>query len=430
METRIMSFQTWLRTLRFVLTRREAEGRRRRTPHHHPAARFRPRLETLENRLTPTNYNVIATADPIENGGELRGYVAAANANPDPNGDTITLSPGVYQLDGQSVVADGMLIITDPNLIIQGAGQGTGSSATVLEDEYVGPAEVFVVGGNVNLSGMTIQNSECAVLNGSGTVHLTNCDLVGNVQGLSGSGSATLTNCNLSGNSGGAISFSGSTLSLTNCTLSGNSAGQGGGIYESGATVTVNGGSVSGNTAAEGAGIFANGGTVTLTGVTLSDNTATANGGAIYGDPAVVTITSCTFSGNTAPAGADLYNLNSSVALLSTNLNGVANNGGTITLIDSSISGVSGSGGTVTDPIANLLAQVAALDLNSGQRNSLSSTLQAAQQSLTRANTTAAVNQLGAFVNQVNALVNSHRLGQITADTLVGEVDDLLSFLP
>jgi hypothetical protein len=130
----------------------------------------------------------------------------------------------------------------------------------------------------------------------------------------------------------------------------------------------------------------------------------------MYIDPAVVTITSCTFTGNTAPAGADLYNLASSVTLVSTNLNGVANN----------------SGGTIAD----LIAQVAALNLNSGQRNSLMSTLQAAQQSLTRANDTAAVNQLGAFANQVNALVNSHRLGQITADSLVSEVDNLISVLP
>jgi hypothetical protein len=76
--------------------------------------------------------------------------------------------------------------------------------------------------------------------------------------------------------------------------------------------------------------------------------------------------------------------------------------------------------------IDNLIAQVAALNLSSGQINSLTSKLQAAEQSLLRANTTAAVNQLDAFVNQVNALVNSQRLGEITADSLVSEVDSLI----
>jgi uncharacterized delta-60 repeat protein len=80
--------------------------------------------------------------------------------------------------------------------------------------------------------------------------------------------------------------------------------------------------------------------------------------------------------------------------------------------------------------IDNLIAQVAALPLNSGQRNSLTSTLQAAEQSLLRTNTTAAGNQVGAFLNQVQALVNSHRLGQLSADSLVSEVDDILAVLP
>jgi hypothetical protein len=150
-----------------------------------------------------------------------------------------------------------------------------------------------------------------------------------------------------------------------------------------------------------------------MTSCTVNANTAYVYGGGMYVDPAVVTIIGSTFTGNSAPAGAGLYNLDSSV-----------------TLIASSVSGLFSQGGTVTDPIANLLAQVAALNLSSGQRNSLTSTLQAAQQSLMRSNTTAAVNQLNAFINHVNALVNSNRLGQITADTLVGEVGDLLSVLP
>ena len=81
------------------------------------------------------------------------------------------------------------------------------------------------------------------------------------------------------------------------------------------------------------------------------------------------------------------------------------------------------------DELIQLLAQAAALNLNTGQSNSLTSTLQAAEQSLLRANTTSAVNQLGAFINEVNALLNSHRLGEITADSLIDGVEDLLGNL-
>jgi uncharacterized delta-60 repeat protein len=83
-----------------------------------------------------------------------------------------------------------------------------------------------------------------------------------------------------------------------------------------------------------------------------------------------------------------------------------------------------------TAGIDALIAQVAALPLNNGERNSLTSTLQAAELALLRANATPAANQLNAFINQVNALVNSHRLGQLSADTLISEVDSLLAVLP
>ena len=77
----------------------------------------------------------------------------------------------------------------------------------------------------------------------------------------------------------------------------------------------------------------------------------------------------------------------------------------------------------------HVLAQVAALNLNNGQQNSLTTKLQAAQQALANENTMAAENQLHAFINQLNALVNSHRLGEITADSLVSEADNLVELI-
>src|SRR5262249_4693617 len=81
------------------------------------------------------------------------------------------------------------------------------------------------------------------------------------------------------------------------------------------------------------------------------------------------------------------------------------------------------------DAITDLISQVAALKLSSGQTNNLISTLQAAQKSLANANTTAALNQVNAFVNQLNALINSRRLGVITADSLINNVDNLVALI-
>jgi hypothetical protein len=81
------------------------------------------------------------------------------------------------------------------------------------------------------------------------------------------------------------------------------------------------------------------------------------------------------------------------------------------------------------DAITDLISQVAALNLSSGQTNNLISTLQAAQKSLTNANTTAALYQVNAFVNQLNALINSRRLGVITADSLINDVDNLVALI-
>jgi len=57
--------------------------------------------------------------------------------------------------------------------------------------------------------------------------------------------------------------------------------------------------------------------------------------------------------------------------------------------------------------------------LNSGQQNSLTSKLQAAQASISSGNTNAACGQLGAFINEVNARRRSGSLDQSTANILI-----------
>ena len=80
---------------------------------------------------------------------------------------------------------------------------------------------------------------------------------------------------------------------------------------------------------------------------------------------------------------------------------------------------------TVQSPaqgVENLQALVSTLErtgaLNRGNANALLAKLRAAEASLARGNETAAVNQLEAFVNQVNALVGSDRLTQAQADAM------------
>jgi hypothetical protein len=59
--------------------------------------------------------------------------------------------------------------------------------------------------------------------------------------------------------------------------------------------------------------------------------------------------------------------------------------------------------------LADLMARIPLLPLNAGQQNSLLAKLRAAQASIARGNRTSAVNQLGAFVNEVQALKSASR---------------------
>jgi Bacterial Ig-like domain (group 3)/MBG domain (YGX type) len=80
-----------------------------------------------------------------------------------------------------------------------------------------------------------------------------------------------------------------------------------------------------------------------------------------------------------------------------------------------------------TASIADLIAKVTALNLNAGQRNSLIAKLRAAQASLARGNTTAAANQLGAFVNEVHADEQSGALTLPAGDPLIAEAQAIVA---
>jgi hypothetical protein len=341
------------------------------------------------------------------------------------NDDTITITNSTFSYNtGGGIDNEGSLVLQG-SLVANNTAWGAGG---------------IYNGGPAQITNTTITGNHATGYNGGGlwtignNVTMTNCMVTNNTAARDGGGIASSTWIFVSfdyssGTPVMVVTLGYGVVTLNNCTVSNNTAGDsGGGFINSDpfdlrpdtheaapATLTIADSTLDGNTASSGSGgagaVFA--GTLTMDGCTVNGNSAYQYGGGMYLDPAVVTILASHFAANSASAGADLYNLDSAV-----------------TVIASPIAGISNNGGTVTDPIATLLAQVAALPLNGGQRNSLSSTLQAAQQSLASAHTTAAVNQLHAFINQIHALVNSHRLGQITADALVGEVNDLLHILP
>jgi hypothetical protein len=85
----------------------------------------------------------------------------------------------------------------------------------------------------------------------------------------------------------------------------------------------------------------------------------------------------------------------------------------------------------VTPTIASVSAQVTSLVsvIGSGEVNSLLSSLAAANSSIAKGNTNAAKGQLGAFINKVQALNNSHRLDAATSNSLIGSAQYLIAHL-
>lgn len=87
----------------------------------------------------------------------------------------------------------------------------------------------------------------------------------------------------------------------------------------------------------------------------------------------------------------------------------VVNNGGDVTY-------------TADNVFGSVIAWIGALPLNNGQKNSLLAKLKASEQSFARGNRTAGNNQLGALINELEALKRSGRLDPGLADSLVAQV--------
>ena len=317
--------------------------------------------------LAATTITVTTTDDTIAEDGQcsLREAVIAANTDAPQGGcpagtgaDTITFAsslpqPATLRLTlagaGEDAAATGDLDILGQLNIVS-----LGQVHTILDGN--GTDRVFDVrqGGNLNLSGLTIQNGNA--INGGGIssvgrLTLKDVSVLSNHgDGLFNNGGlATLTNVNVNDNLGGygIINQSQGSLTFINGEVSGN---QNGGIYNTVATATLTDLHVLNNA---GAGGVANVGSATsrlsVTGCVVANNTSSTNGGGIKSDGAqnIVDINDTTISSNQAnSAGGGIFNIgimSISGSTIDNNRSrtgaGIDHYGGTLSLTNDTISG-------------------------------------------------------------------------------------------
>jgi hypothetical protein len=246
--------------------------------------RFRPRLQSLEFRVVPAQFNVLNANDA--GAGSLRQAILDANAHNGP--DVIAFDANFFATPRTITLtaANGQLAITD--------GVTVGGPGSAL---------LTVNGGGVTRV-FNVENPAATI-----AVTLTGLTVTG---GNGSTGGPTPT-----AGDGGGIRTTDEALTLADVVVTGNSAGSamGGGIAaDSAAAMTFAGCTVSGNTAVNGAGVyFFNGGSLFLANSTVSGNAGSgARGGGIYFFGAAAasgfTIRNSTVAGNTtAGSGGGVF---------------------------------------------------------------------------------------------------------------------------
>lgn len=356
-----MSFTNWLRSLRSVIAPGRVERQHRsRILRHGPAARYRPQLEVLEDRLTLSTFSVTTALD------EFDGGTAANPAGPDgllslreaigaaSSGDHVRFD---HRLSGSTILLDpgkGELLI-DKDLRIKGLG----AEKLAISGNHASRIFEVASGAQVTLSNLTItggngQTGNAAdphegrgggvVVDEGAALTITDSTVTDNTAPLLGGGIAnygtlTVSDCAVSDNhalgtyGGGIAVFSGApfsapfsaTLTVCNSVVAGNTALQnGGGITGVASTVTLNNCSVTGNSSQlyDGGGLNNHGGgTFTVLRSVVANNTANGFGGGIQNDiDSTLTVRDSAVYGNSARYGGGI------------------DNSGTLTLRDSQLS--------------------------------------------------------------------------------------------
>jgi hypothetical protein len=264
-----MTTRSWIRRL-FARTPRSVRNN---------LTGYRPRLETLEDRLAPATLTVNSTADNTTDTSvlTLREAIAIVNTSPDLS----SLSTQIQnQISGTLHAGMSDTIVFDHTKVTAPITLG----GTQLELSLPGSTAVITIDGGA--AGVTVDGNKASRIFGvdsgvsavlsdltiSRGLVINSTDDGGGIGNL---GTLTVSNCTLWGNTdgnvrgGGGIYNEGGTLTLSNCTLSGNTAfGAGGGIHNNRGTLTLSNCTLSGNSAESGNGIFTftdpSGGTMTL----------------------------------------------------------------------------------------------------------------------------------------------------------------------
>jgi hypothetical protein len=272
-------WRSWLDS--FSSKKRRSLGSRRRP---RPTEDWRlVRLEALERRWVLATLIVNTTADvvnPSDGTLSLRDAISAVDAG---NADGLTAAElnQVYGAFGSNDTIEFSSALTGGIITLNGSALPTisasmtitGPGASNLAISGNDQSAVFVNGGTVQISGLTIEDGISTGVGGGifnfGALTVSNCTLTGNSAsgdyaeggGIWNDGTLIVSNSTLSDNLatgdqyvvGGGI-WSYGVLTVSNCTLSGNSAsgddgsGAGGGIWSNG-TLTVSNSTLSENSA-------------------------------------------------------------------------------------------------------------------------------------------------------------------------------------
>jgi hypothetical protein len=263
----LLSPWNWLKPLQ----RQSTVCRRRQRRYDRAPQLIRPRLEALEDRITPTLFVPTVFTDGVgADTGTLRQAVIDANNDAGTDTDTIQLAAGTYTLtipnvannhDVSSTQGDLNITNTAHALVIQGATDSSGKPTSIIDQ--------------------------------------TTADRVIQILNLGGGAAATVTFKNLI-IEGGNAQDDGSAGAVA-----GNSVAQGGGILDDGGNVTLSNVVVQNNKAtagtlqfAQGGGIYARDGALAINNSVVESNTATGGAGAM-GTP-----------GGDANGGGVFYGLN------------------------------------------------------------------------------------------------------------------------
>ncbi len=300
--------------------RRTAFLARTRRPPPDMCRGFRPLLEALEARLTPSTLPVTSTADDVNQPGTLRYDVAHAQS-----GDTILLTGavkgGIVLTQGELLLSQSVAITSAGSNQIPISGGGLSRVFEVAAGAQVSLSDLALTGGDGVASPTGSDPNDGiggAILVDSGTLTVNNSKLFGNSSAFFGgaienfSGTVNANDSLLSGNSaavGGAIFNLFGTATVSDCTLSDNFAGGAAGAIANEGTMAVSNSTLSGNSVRfRAGGAIVNDGEMTVSDCTLSDNSVGGLGGAIANE-ATMAVSDCTLSGNSAGGdGGAIFN--------------------------------------------------------------------------------------------------------------------------